>query len=131
VNDTVVAHLNEDKLMPLASTVRIIVAVEFARQAAHNIINQNERVPLAELNKYYVANTDGNEHPGWIAYENKLGHIINDSVTLIDIARGMTLFSSNANMEYLLDRLGFENVNNNLRLLGLKNHTVVYPLVSA
>jgi len=130
-NDTVVAHLNEGKIMPLASTVKIIVALEFARQAAHNAIDQNERIPLAELNKYYVANTDGNAHPGWIAYETKQGHILHDSVALINVARGMTIFSSNANMEYLLDRLGFDNVNNNLRLLGLKNHTPIYPLVSA
>ncbi|HEY5407804.1 MAG TPA: serine hydrolase [Ginsengibacter sp.] len=130
-NDTVIAQLNEDKLMPLASTVKIIVAIEFAKQAAHGIFDENERIPLSELDKYYLPNTDGDAHPKWIAYERRLGHVINDSVKLIDVARGMIIFSSNANSEYLMDRLGFDNIQNNLQLLGLKNHTPIYPLVSS
>ncbi len=130
-NDTVIAHLNEDKLMPLASTVKIIVAIEFAKQAAHNVFDENERIPLRELDKYYLPNTDGDAHPKWVGYERSLGHVINDSVKLIDVARGMIIFSSNANMEYLMDKLGFDNIQNNLQLLGLKAHTPIYPLVSS
>ena len=117
--------------MPLASTVKIIVAIEFAKQAAHNIFNKNEKIPLSELDKYYIPNTDGDAHPKWIGYERSLGNIINDSVKLIDVARGMIIFSSNANTEYLMDMLGFDNVQNNLQLLGLKKHTLIYPLVSS
>ncbi len=53
-NDTVIAALNENKLMPLASTVKIIVAIEFAKQASHHIFNENEKVSLNELDKYYI-----------------------------------------------------------------------------
>ncbi len=130
-NDTVIAVLNEDKLMPLASTVKIIIAIEFAKQAAHNIFNKNEKISLSELDKFYLPNTDGNAHPNWIDYERKNGNIINDSVKLIDVAKGMIMFSSNANSEYLLGLLGADNVNNNLQLLGLKKHTPIYPLVSS
>lgn len=130
-NDTVIAKLNEDRLMPLASTVKIIVAIEFAKQAAHNIFNENERIPLSELDKYYLPNTDGGAHPRWINYEKNLRNISNDSVKLIDVAKGMIIFSSNANTEYLMDLLGFDNIQNNIRLLGLKNHTPIYPLVSS
>jgi D-alanyl-D-alanine carboxypeptidase len=130
-NDTVIAQLNEDKLMPLASTVKIIVAIEFAKQAAHNVFNENEKIPLSELDKYYLPYTDGGAHPRWISYEKNLGNIINDSVKLIDVARGMIIFSSNANTEYLMDLLGFDNVQNNIQLLGLKKHTPIYPLVSS
>ncbi len=130
-NDTVIAQLNENNLMPLASTVKIIVAIEFAKQAAHNVFNKNEKIPLSELDKYYIPNTDGDAHPKWIGYEKSLGNIINDSVKLIDVARGMIIFSSNANTEYLMDILGFDNVQNNLQLLGLKKHTPIYPLVSS
>ena len=122
-NDTVIAKLNEDKVMPLAGTVKIIVAIEFAKQASHDVFNENERIPLSELNKYYIPNTDANAHPDWLSYERNLGNIINDSVKLIDVARGMMMFSSNANTEYLMDMLGFDNVKNNIRLLGLKQHT--------
>lgn len=130
-NDTVIAQLNEDRLMPLASTVKIIVAIEFSRQAAHNVFNKDEKISLKDLDKYYLPNTDGDAHPKWIGYEKSLGNIINDSVKLIDVARGMIIFSSNANTEYLMDMLGFNNVENNIQLLGLKKHTVIYPLVSS
>jgi D-alanyl-D-alanine carboxypeptidase len=130
-NDTIIAKLNENKLMPLASTVKIMVAIEFAKQAAHDIFNANKKIPLSELDKYYLPNTDGDAHPRWINYERELGNITNDSVKLIDVAKGMIVFSSNANTEYLMDILGFDNVKNNIRLLGLKQHTAIYPLVSS
>jgi len=130
-NDTVLAHVNENTLMPLASTVKIMVAVEFAKQAAANVVDQSGKVSLAELDKYYLPNTDGNAHPNWITYEKKMGHIQNDSVRLIDVARGMIMFSSNANTEYLMDLLGFDNVKNNIQLFGLKQHTAIYPLVAS
>ena len=91
-NDTMMAHLNENVIMPLASTVKILVAVEFAKQAANKVFNENEMVPLKELDKYYLPNTDGGAHPNWIAYEQRLGHIKNDSIALINVARGMIIF---------------------------------------
>ena len=72
-NDTVIAQLNEDKLMPLASTVKIIVAIEFSKQAAHNVFDENERIPLSELDKYYLPNTDGDAHPKWVALRKTTG----------------------------------------------------------
>lgn len=130
-NDTVLAKLNENKLMPLASTVKIMVALEFAKQAAQKVFNKESLVPVSELEKYYLPNTDAGMHPAWLVYENKLGHIKNDSVSLNNVARGMMMFSSNANTEFLMDLLGLDNVKNNLQLLGIKQHTAIYPLVSS
>jgi D-alanyl-D-alanine carboxypeptidase len=130
-NDTTLASLNENTLMPLASTVKIMVAIEFAKQAALHVINEDSYVALSELNKYYLPNTDGNAHPNWIAFERSKAHIKKDSARLLDIARGMIMFSSNANTEFLMDLLGFDNVKNNIQLLGLKQHTAIYPLVAS
>ncbi|MEQ1554112.1 MAG: serine hydrolase [Ferruginibacter sp.] len=130
-NDTLVAHLNENKMMPLASTVKIFVAIEFAKQVAKQIISEADMVALTDLEKYYLPNTDGNAHPNWITYEKKLGHLINDSVQLLDVARGMIMFSSNANTEFLMEVLGIDNIKNNIALLGIKNHTAIFPLVAS
>jgi D-alanyl-D-alanine carboxypeptidase len=130
-NDTVLAKLNENKLMPLASTVKILVALEFAKQAAKNEINENSFIALADLDKYYLANTDGNAHPDWIEYEKSIGHIKNDSVVLLDVARGMIQFSSNANTEYLMDLLGLDEIQKNLEILKVENHTKLYPVVAS
>ena len=130
-NDSVIASLNENKLMPLASTVKILVAIEFAKQSMSELINENSYVHLNELDKYYIPHTDGDAHPQWLKYakENKL--IKADSVKLVDVARGMIMFSSNANAEYLMDLLGFDNVKDNIALFNLKQHTAIYPFVSA
>ena len=126
-----VAKLNENKLMPLASTFKIIVAVEFAKQAGNKIFNEEGYVPLSELEKYYIPNTDGDAHPRWLKHEKGLGHIKNDSIRMIDIARGMIMFSSNANTEFLMDTLGFDNVKSNLPIFGVVNHTKLFPVVAS
>ena len=131
VNDTVISHLNENKLMPLASTVKIIVACEFANQVAHEMINENSYVALSDLDKYYIPDTDGGAHPAWLEYEKNYNNIRNDSVRLIDVARGMIMFSSNANAEYLMDLLGFDNVKDNISLFKIKQHTAIFPLVGS
>jgi D-alanyl-D-alanine carboxypeptidase len=130
-NDTVLAKQNENKLMPLASTVKIMVAVEFAKQAASGIIDEDSYVAIQELDKYYLPNTDGGAHPQWLGYEKMKKHIKEDSIKLVDVARGMIIFSSNANTEYLMDLLGLDNVKNNIQLFGLQQHTAIYPLVSS
>lgn len=130
-NDVVIAEQNATKAMPLASTVKILVAVEFAKQAGSNVMDENSYVALTELDKYYLANTDGGAHPAWLAYEKSKQHIKDDSIKLIDVARGMMMFSSNANTEYLMDLLGLDNIKNNIQLFGLKDHTALYPIVSS
>lgn len=131
LNDTVITHLNENKLMPLASTVKIMVAIEFAKQSTHELINENNYVQMGELDKYYIPKTDGGAHPAWLEYAKKNKLIKGDSIKLIDVARGMIMFSSNANAEYLMDLLGFDNVKDNIALFGLKQHTAIYPLVGS
>ena len=130
-NDSILAKQNENTLMPLASTVKILIAIEFAKQAAGNVINENTLVALTDPDKYYLPLTDGGAHPAWLKYEHSINHIHQDSIKLIDIARGMIMFSSNANAEYLLDLLGLDNVKNNTQLFGLTEHTAVFPLVSS
>jgi D-alanyl-D-alanine carboxypeptidase len=130
-NDTVLAKLNEDKQMPLASTVKILVAIEFSRQAARHDIDENTIVALKDLDKFYLENTDGNAHPDWLAYEKSLGHIVNDSIILLNVARGMIQFSSNANTEYLMDLLGLDNIQKVATTLKVEKHSKVYPIVSS
>ena len=130
-NDTVIARLNENKMMPLASTVKILVAIEFAQQSIHEMINENSLVSLDELDKYYIPNTDGGAHPAWLEHAKSDNLIKDNKISLVEVARGMMMFSSNANTEYLMDLLGFDNVVNNLLLFNVKQHTAIFPLVGS
>lgn len=98
-------EVNPNNLLPLASTVKIIIAIEYARQAANGQINPLQEVSLEELNTFYIPKTDGGAHEAWIASLNHGTKI--DKVYLSEVAKGMIAYSSNANTEYLMNVLGF------------------------
>jgi D-alanyl-D-alanine carboxypeptidase len=128
-NDTIFASVNKNKVMPLASTVKIILAIEYAQQSAKRLINPDQLVPLKDLEKFYIPNTDGGAHPAWL--KSVSSKIDNNQISIREIAKGMIKYSSSANTEWLLNKLGVAHVNNRLDSLGLKNHTRIYNIVSA
>ncbi len=130
-NDTVGADVNADRVMPLASTVKTIIAIEYARQAAAGRIDPDERIDTAALAKYYVPGTDGDAHPEWLKSMHQKQLVTEGKVRLEEVAKGMIRFSSNANTEYLMDRLSFDSVNACIGRLGLKSQQPLYPFVSA
>jgi D-alanyl-D-alanine carboxypeptidase len=95
------------------------------------MINENSYVKLEELEKYYIPDTDGGAHPAWLEYAKAHNEIKDGTVKLVDVARGMMMFSSNANADYLMDLLGFDNVKDNIALFKLKQHTAIYPLAGS
>ena len=102
-NDSVIVDLNSSKVMPLASTVKILVAIEYAEQAASGKINPDEVIDKKDLNIYYVPKTDGGAHPRW------LEKLEGKPITLREVAKGMIQYSSNANTEYFsrIETIGF------------------------
>ncbi len=130
-NDSVLVNHRADTLMPLASTVKTIIAIEFAQQAAIGKIKPEERIPLGELSRFYIKDTDGGAHPAWLAGLKKAQLIQDNTVPLLEVAKGMIQFSSNANTEYLMWKLGLNTINANLAKLGLTKHQALYPFVSA
>lgn len=129
-NDTTLVSLRPDQKFPLASTVKIIVAIEFAKQAAAGKLNPQEMISLLDTDRYYLPNTDGGAHPNWKAGMKSKNLVSNDRVPLLDVAKGMIRYSSNANTEYLMDRLGFDNINANLTELSLPKHDRLLPIVA-
>lgn len=127
----VTTAINADRKMPLASTVKIIIAIEYACQASIGKIDPMQWIDTTELDKYYIPNTDGNAHPQWLAYLKAMTRVKAGKVQLQEVAKGMIDFSSNANTEYLLDLLGVDNVNKRLTALGLTNHDSLYFFVSS
>ncbi|WP_313799220.1 serine hydrolase [Cytobacillus sp.] len=121
--------VNETIPLPLASTVKIIIAIEFAQQAADGRIDPKKEVSLQELDLFYVPKTDGGAHEAWLA-QLKKDNIMNH-VPLSKVAKGMIAFSSNANTDYLIQVLGLENINRVVESIGISNHEPVYPMVGA
>jgi len=130
-NDTVIARLNENKLMPLAGTVGILIAIEFAQQSSHEMINENAYVDLQELERFYIPLIDSAAFNTWLAYAKANKEIQNGRIKLVDIVRGMILFSCYTNADYLMDLLGFDSVKENISLFKLKQHTAIYPFAGS
>lgn len=124
-NDTVIAAQEINRVMPLASTVKIMVAIEYALQAAQGKLDADENVPVDSLNKYYVVNTDGGAHAAW------LETIPVNNITIRDVAIGMIQYSSNANTEWLQQKLGLNNINKLSDSLNLKSHQEIYYLAAS
>ncbi|MEK5433608.1 serine hydrolase [Lysinibacillus sp. FSL R7-0073] len=114
--------------LPLASTVKIIVAIAYAQQAADGHINPQQQVRLRELETFYIPKTDGGAHEAWLAQLNLNGK---GSVPLSEVAKGMITYSSNANTDYLMHVLGLQNINEVLTQLDVKGHELLYPIASA
>ncbi|WP_399630142.1 serine hydrolase [Sporosarcina sp. SG10008] len=120
-----------DVVRPLASTVKILIAAEYAMQINAGQLNKDISVPLADLNRYYLKNSDGGAHEEWLKAMQSEDKIKNNEVTLHDVAKGMATYSSNANTDYLIDLLGISAINERAKALGLTQHEEVYPIVSA
>src|SRR5690625_335925 len=65
-NDEKWVSINEQIPLPLASTVKIIVAIEFAQQAADHKIDPLQEVPLERLDTFNIQKTDGGAHKAWL-----------------------------------------------------------------
>lgn len=118
-------------IRPLASTVKILIALEYAMQVEENKIQKDQRIPLEDLNRFYWKNTDGGAHEAWLEAVKQNGGIQNNEVTLHDVAKGMVTYSSNANTDYLINLLGVDAINQRKTELGLTQHEDVYPIGSA
>ena len=119
INDSIVANHNSEKVRYLASTRKLIVLIEYAHQLEDAIINENEIVPMSNVDLFYIEDTDGNAHNTWKENSEKKN---TKQIALKDIVEGMIIYSSNACTDYLIDRLTIDKINARIDSLGLKFH---------
>ncbi|WRP07741.1 serine hydrolase [Rossellomorea aquimaris] len=126
-----VTAIRENIMFPLASTVKIMVAIEYAKQCDEGKLDPSKKVSLEELDQYYIPNTDGGAHESWIHYSKEEGLLRDGSSTLENVVKGMILFSSNANTEYMMNLLGIDNINKVREEMKMEDHEPLYPSSSA
>jgi len=126
-NGEVLADQQPNQVLPLASTVKFALALDVARTSAEGLLDLNEQVPLAQLALFHLPDTDGGAHPAWIQSLPQGSQTL--TASLLEVARGMTMYSSNANTEYIIRRLGRNRLETLGERFGVNPHTMVYPLV--
>jgi len=130
-NGQTLTAIRENEMFPLASTVKIIIAIEYAKQCDEGKLDPSKKVSLKELDQYYIPDTDGGAHETWIDYSKEEGEILDGSSTLENVVKGMILFSSNANTEYMMNLLGIDNINKVREEMEMEDHEPLYPSSSA
>lgn len=121
---------NADKKRPLASTIKILILIEYARQVDIGILSPEDLVDLADIDIYYLPNTDGNAHPNAFKEFQTKGYITTDQkIKLQHVATAMIRYSDNAASDYLIQRLGRDNLNNLPKILQTKNQDVPLPFI--
>lgn len=130
-NGQTLTAIRENEMFPLASTVKIIIAIEYAKQCDEGKLDPSKKVSLKELDQYYIPDTDGGAHETWIDYSKEEGVILDGSSTLENVVKGMILFSSNANTEYMMNLLGIDNINKVREEMEMEQHHPLFPISSS
>ncbi|QQK77446.1 serine hydrolase [Salicibibacter cibarius] len=107
--------------------MKIVIAAVYAEAVDAGDIDPDEAINLDDLERFHMENTEGGAHPQWL---DQLDSESEDTVPLQEVVEGMIVFSSNANTDFLLEKIGIESINERLEEWGLTDHDPVYPLVS-
>ncbi len=120
-----------DTPRPLASTVKILVLVEYAQQVADGRIDPSEKVPLAKWEAHHLPGTDGGAHAKALSDLQEKKLIVDEQVPLSAIARAMIVRSDNAATDLLMHRVGREALESLPERLGLSGQEAPSPLNGA
>jgi D-alanyl-D-alanine carboxypeptidase len=110
-------YYNADTPLVLASTMKLIVLAAYESAVTRGVLDPNDWIPVSDLEKYYLPLTDGGAHLRGLASlgikADALGFAIDRTATvkLDDIARIMIHYSGNSETDYLIDRIGQDQVN--------------------
>jgi D-alanyl-D-alanine carboxypeptidase len=128
--DTVLASWQADRAQPLASTAKVMIALTYAEDVAAGRIDSTERVSLDALEHFYLPGYDGGAHEQWVSdvrrEQRNAPTSSHATVSIGDVVRGMMRFSSNANAEWLLGRLGVDRVNMSAARNGIRHEVPLY-----
>src|SRR5699024_12016943 len=109
-------YLITKKEFQLANTLKIIISFTFVKSVTNNKISNTDIVELNKVDIFYIPNTDGGAHPNWKKSLNS-----SSEASLLEIAKGMMQFSSNACTDYLINEVGVDVINQSIEALKL-NH---------
>lgn len=124
-------YLNADNPLPLASVVKVLHLVAYAEAVQFGELDPVMVVPLGDLERYYLPNSDLGSHPRSVATLVEEGRVFGEppSVLLEDVPRMMMEFSSNAATDYLHMLLGQERIEATSVALGMSRQTAPCPFL--
>jgi hypothetical protein len=121
--------LNPDVPRALASTIKILVLAGYAEGVDEGRWSPGERVPLADVEAFFLPGTDGGAHDRAVEVYRERGWLdASSAVSLRDVVWAMMTVSDNAATDYLLHRLGRERAEALPDRLGLGGSDAPLPI---
>ena len=121
--------LNPHVPRALASTIKILVLAGYAEAVDEGRWSPDERVPLAEVEAFFLPGTDGGAHDRAVEVYGERGWLdASGAVSLRDVVWAMMTVSDNAATDYLLHRLGRERAGALPARLGLGGSDAPLPI---
>lgn len=121
--------LNPDLPRALASTIKILVLAGYAEGVDEGRWSPAERVPLADVEAFFLPGTDGGAHDRAVEVYRERGWLdASGAVSLRDVVWAMMTVSDNAATDYLLQRLGRERAEALPGRLGLGGSDAPLPI---
>jgi D-alanyl-D-alanine carboxypeptidase len=121
---------NSDIKRPLASTIKILILAEYARQVEKGILSPDELVNLDNIDIFYLPRTDSEAHPTALMELTKKKYINTaNQIELRHVIWTMIRYSDNAATDYLIRRLGRNNLEDLIVKLNIKNQDVPLPII--
>ncbi len=114
INRKPLINLNEKELFPVASITQLFILISYAEEVVEGKLDSKEIISLDKLDRYYLPKTDGGAHMAWLKESIK-----NQAITLDDVAKGMIIYGSNANADYLFERLTRSRIAKQEKNLGM------------
>jgi beta-lactamase class A len=115
--------LNADEPFHPASTIKVHVMMEVFRQANEGLLSLDERLPLVNS---FPSLADGSPFSvdGKDDSETSLYARLGETESIHELVRLMIVRSSNLATNVLFDKVGVENVNDFVRVLGIEGVTI-------
>ena len=135
VMDGLEVFFNADTPLVMASTIKTVILAAYEMAVEEGELDPNEKVAIAELEKYHLPQTDGGAHTaglaslGLAAGADGFAKDQTATITLDDIARMMIHNSGNAETDYLTARLGVKRIAETMSAAGLEDHTPFHSIL--
>ncbi len=120
--------LNPDVPRALASTIKILVLAGYAEGVDEGRWSPDERVPLADVEAFFLPGTDGGAHERAVEVYRERGWLDAGAVSLRDVVWAMMTVSDNAATDYLLHRMGRDRAEALPDRLGLGGSDAPLPI---
>lgn len=124
-------YINADNALPLASVVKVLHLLAYAEAVQTGELDPAMIVPLTDIERYYLPNSDLGAHPRSVATLVEEGRVFGQppSILLEDVPRMMMEFSSNAATDYLHMMLGQERIEATASAMGMQRHSAPCPFL--